>query len=146
MASEAIETIRAYLVEAKKAAKAAGGNLKRLEVSKALYDEARKVDSMLGKDLVVDDILITTMDPRNEGLSCAAQYAHIRWDVSMSYDDIASLLKAVATEDIMGLAPLIVDQHMDEWNFPDPVDEMSHGEVRSMVLELENIGFPGIQL
>lgn len=119
-----------------------GGTLTKLDVGAAMYAE---LGGTPDAPLVVEGVPIFLMSERDELLLRVAEYSRLRWCVTLSLEDAGSLLKAVPTAELMALAPLIVDQHLDDHNYDDPVEEMTAKDVARLREKLRELGF-GVKL
>lgn len=114
-----------------------GSKLEKLEAPSAFYKE---LGGKPGEQLVVHGVPIFLMSDRDEQICAVQQYAYLRWHVTMSMDDARSLMKAVPDEELSSLAPLIVDQHLDDHGYEDPVDTMDASEVADLKDRIAELG------
>lgn len=138
--NSASDTVAAMVKQAEQM----GGKLDKLEVGAAMFAElGGRPDQAT---LVVHGVPIFLMSERNERLHAVVLYAYHRWNTVMSHVDAESLMKAVPDAELMSLAPLIVDQHLDDHGYEDPVDEYDTSQVDELQGVLENLGFIGVEL
>lgn len=134
-----LAALRAYL--------AANPDVKRLEMHPRDLAKVRKLVGLKDdEEFVVSGIPVVPLDLRGQALSSAIAYAGIRWGVDMNFNDVDTLTKAVPTEELMSLAPLIIDQELDGRNCPDPADEMDEEDIKTMKEALKGHGFDNVEV
>lgn len=142
----AVDDIRKF-IKALRDGGAKDVELKRLEAPAALVAELKE-ELQLGPDdpVVVDGLPVVAQSPRDQQLGRAMMYAYYRWKVSMSKKDVEHLFKAVGDDELEALAPIIIDQHLDDHGYADPVDEMDAAEVKFVEEQLKALGYVDVAL
>lgn len=114
----------------------------RIDVPQEVVDEVRaELGIAPGEPLVIDGVPVHGIAPRDLLIVQAMAFTKVRWGVLLSRTDMESLLKAVPTEELKDLVPLIVNQQMDDHEYHDPVQDMTDREIAAMRKEIEEIGF-----
>lgn len=89
---------------------------------------------------VIEGVPVRGLDRRASFIELGVSYAFRRWHVRMSSEDVASLMKAVPTDELMSLLCIVISQHLDDEGFEDPADEMSADEHDAMVKMIKEAG------
>ena len=139
-----LEEIKAFIA-ALRARGDAAASLRRIELPEEQWDKlVREVGTA---ELVVDGVEVGKMSLRAELTAAAQFYAAVRWRVEMSREDVESLFKAVESDDEMqDLLAIMIDQHLDDHGYEDPVNSMDAGEVAEMKRKLKESGFDDAEI
>lgn len=114
----------------------------KLETSQEVIDHIKKQrpDLVVDGALFVDGVLIELLSPRTEVLNKLQQYCHMRYDVVMEPTDVEALFKAVSTEELRTLGPIIVDQHMDLHEYEDVLDKLGYTDREGRIEAIRGLG------
>lgn len=114
----------------------------RIDVPQEVADEVRaELGIAPGEPLAIDGVPVHGITPRDLLILQAIAFTRVRWNLLLSRTDMESLLKAVPTEELKDLVPLVVNQQMDDHEYHDPVQDMTEREIAAIRKEIEGIGF-----
>ena len=96
--------------------------------------------------IMFEGVRLRALSQREEYLHLGASYAARRWNLILSYADVDSLMKAVPTGELLDLIPLVMNQHFDEKDYPDPAADMDEKERRALAEEIRGMGLDDTSL